>query len=83
MNQKLKQESLTIKISKEKTLRDLKKKITSKLQLESDEIFTIRRQNVVQLMKDLDLPLKNLGINSGALLKIQPGSSASEGEVEL
>jgi len=34
-------------------------------------------------MKDLDMTLSNLGLNSGALLKIQPGSSASEGEVEL
>ena len=34
-------------------------------------------------MKDLDTTLSNLGLNSGALLKIQLGSSASEGEVEL
>ena len=43
MNLKDKQDSLMIKIGKERTLRDLKKKIESKLKLESDEIFTIRR----------------------------------------
>jgi hypothetical protein len=43
MNLKDKQDSLMIKIGKERTLRDLKKKIASKLKLESDEIFTIRR----------------------------------------
>ena len=32
-----------IKIGKDRTLGDLKKKIADKLQLESEEIFTIRR----------------------------------------
>jgi len=34
-------------------------------------------------MKDLDLSLSQLGITSGALLKISPGTVLNEGKIQL
>ena len=73
---------LTIKIKKDQTLDTLKNKISKKLGIKSDE-FNVKRQNVVKEFKDLSLTMVNLGITSGALLKIERGKPHIEGKYEL
>ena len=74
---------IQLRISKNKLLRNLKTKIAKEIKANSIDEFTIKRQGQITQMKELDLPLISHGINSGAFLHVQKGTSNTEGKFEI
>ena len=74
--------SITISISKTKTLAHLKSMISKKIAIPANN-FTISRQNVTRHLKDLNLTMVQHGLTSGALLQVRMGEARVEGQYAI
>ena len=75
-------DQLTIKINKNKTLKELKIKIGEVLDITAED-FTLKRKFVVKELKELSLKLVELGLTDGAMLEATRGSQHVEGFYDL
>ncbi len=69
-------------ISKNSTLADFKLKVAELLNLPNDQ-FLLKRNGVNRELKDSKRTLLQLGLNSGALIKVELGTPHNEGVFDL